>query len=58
VQVQFTRSADNGTVAEVARPDGVRIRVGSYDRTGLVPHDAAHLIIERAFGLRHGFWAA
>ena len=22
----------------------------------LVPHDAAHLIIERAFGLQHGFW--
>ena len=56
MQVQFTRRADNGTVAGFVRPDGVRVRVGSYDRTGLVPHDEAHLIIERAFRLQHGFW--
>ena len=56
MQVQFTRRPDNGTIAEFTRPDGVRVRIGSYDRTGLVPHDAAHLIIERAFRLQRGFW--
>ena len=56
MEVKFTRRPDNGTVAEFSRPDGVRIRLSSYDRTSLVPHDAAHLLIERAFGLRHGVW--
>ncbi len=56
MQVQFTRRPDNGTIAEFRRPDGVRIRLSSYDRTSLVPHDAAHLVIERAFRLQHGVW--
>ncbi|GAA0634808.1 hypothetical protein GCM10009547_43630 [Sporichthya brevicatena] len=56
MEVQFTRRPDNGTVAEFTRADGVRVRVDSYDRTGLVPHDASHLLIERAFRLAHGFW--
>ncbi len=54
--MQFTRRPDNGTIADFLRPDGVQVRVSSYDRTGLVPHDAAHLVIERAFRLSHGFW--
>jgi hypothetical protein len=56
VLIRFTRRTDNGTAAEFTRPDGVRLRLHSYDRTGLVPHDAAHLVVERAFRLRHGVW--
>ncbi len=56
MEVEFTRRPDSGTVAVFTRADGVRVRVNSYDRTGLVPHDASHLLIERAFRLRHGFW--
>lgn len=54
--VGFTRRADNGTVAEFTRRDGVGLRLHSYDRTELVPHDAAHLVVERAFGLTQGLW--
>ncbi|MGQ0845757.1 MAG: hypothetical protein ACT4QF_16675 [Sporichthyaceae bacterium] len=58
MQVVFTRREDNGTVAEYVRPDGVRLRLHSYDRTGQVPHDAAHLVVERACRLEHGLWGA
>lgn len=27
-----------------------------FPKKGPVPHDAVHMIVERALGLRHGFW--
>ena len=58
VEVEFQRRADDGSVAEIARADGVRLRMRSYDVTNEVPHDAVHLIGERALGITDGLWGS
>ncbi len=40
---------------EVARADGSRTG-SSFPHKGPAPHDAVHLIVERAFGLTDAFW--
>ncbi|MDL5154962.1 hypothetical protein [Actinomycetospora termitidis] len=58
MEVEFTRRADGGSVAEIARVDGVRLRMRSYDVTNQVPHDAIHLIGERALGMSDGLFGS
>lgn len=58
VHVEFSRRPDGGSLALITRDDGVRLRLRSYDRTGEVPHDAVHLVGERALGLDRGLWGS
>ena len=58
MHVEFSRRPDGGSLALIDRDDGVRLRLRSYDRTGEVPHDAVHLVGERALGLTTGLWGS
>ena len=58
MDVAFSKRPDGGSLALVERDDGLRLRLRSYDRTGEVPHDAVHLIGERALGLTGGLWGS
>lgn len=58
VEVRFIRRADNGSMAEFSRPDGVQVRLQSFDRTGVVPHDLAHLVVEKSMRLDTGLWGS
>ena len=58
MDVAFSKRPDGGSLALIDREDGVRLRLRSYDRTGEVPHDAVHLIGERALGLTGGLWGS
>lgn len=58
MHVAFTRRPDGGSLADIDRGDGLRLRLRSYDRTGSVPHDAVHLLGERALGMARGLWGS
>jgi hypothetical protein len=58
VEVEFRKRDDGGSLALIDRDDGVRLRLRSYDRTARVPHDAVHLLGERALGVRGGLWGS
>ncbi|RST29878.1 hypothetical protein HMF7854_02860 [Sphingomonas ginkgonis] len=40
---------------DAVRPDGSRLSF-EFPKKGPVPHDAVHLLVERAFGFGQGFW--
>jgi hypothetical protein len=56
--VTFTRREGGGSTAEFVRPDGVTVRMRSYDRKHRIPHDLAHLVAERAFRVERGVWGS
>jgi hypothetical protein len=58
MRVEFWRREDGGSLALIDRDDGVRLALRSYDRTGEVPHDAVHLIGERALAMADGLWGS
>jgi hypothetical protein len=58
VHVAFSPRPDGGSLADIDRGDGLRLRLRSYDRTGVVPHDAVHFVGERALGLTGGLWGS
>ena len=58
MQVTFTRREGGGSTAEFRRPDGVTVRIRSYDRKHRIPHDLAHLVAERAFRVERGVWGS
>ncbi|HSK57819.1 MAG TPA: hypothetical protein VK935_02080 [Actinomycetospora sp.] len=58
MHVAFSKRPDGGSLADVDRGDGLRLQLRSYDRAGVVPHDAVHLLGERALGLTGGLWGS
>ncbi|HZB49589.1 MAG TPA: hypothetical protein VE547_10890 [Mycobacteriales bacterium] len=58
MRVTFTRQVGGGSTAEFVRPDGVTVRMRSYDRKHAIPHDLAHLVAERAFRVQRGVWGS
>lgn len=58
MEVAFFPGDRGGSVAVIARDDGVQLRLRSYDRKSTVPHDLVHFVAERAFGLRQGVWGS
>lgn len=58
MRVTFTRLPGGGSTAEFQRPDGVTVRLQSYDRKHRIPHDLAHLVAERAFRVDRGVWGS
>jgi hypothetical protein len=58
MDIEITRGARGETVSTVRRADGVTLRMRSYDRKHPIPHDLAHLALERRFALRGGVWGS
>ncbi|RKS79719.1 hypothetical protein BZB76_1196 [Actinomadura pelletieri DSM 43383] len=58
MDVTFQRLGGNRYFANAARADGVTVRVPGYDRTSAIPHDLAHFVAEREFGVTRGFWGS
>ncbi len=56
MEIIFTRTGERSYTTVVVRDDRVTIRVPSFDRPAWLPHDLAHYVVERALGLRQGFW--
>ena len=42
----------------ITRSDGVTYHVKGVGHMGVIPHDLAHFVVERALGLRRGFWGS
>lgn len=52
------RDRGGGSIAMITRPDGVRLRLTSYDRKYRVPHDLAHFATEKELGLTDGLFGS
>ncbi len=42
----------------ITRSDGVTYLVKGVGHMGVIPHDLAHFVVERALGIRRGFWGS
>lgn len=58
MRVEFAKAERGGSYALIDRPDGVRLRMASYDRKSQVPHDLTHFVVERTLGLQRGIWGS
>lgn len=58
MNIEFAKRRGGGSIALIDRPDGVRLRLSSYDRKSAVPHDVAHRVAERAFRLGGDLWGS
>jgi hypothetical protein len=58
MHVTFHRLAGNRYFTTAVRDDGVTATIPGYDRTSLIPHDLAHFVAEREFGMTRGFWGS
>jgi len=59
MQITFTRQDRDGRyVTHIERDDGVAYAVRGVGHNFEMPHDLAHLVIERALGLTTGFWGS
>jgi hypothetical protein len=58
MDVTFHRLAESRYFTTAVRDDGVTVRIPGYDRTSSIPHDLAHFVAEREFGMTRGFWGS
>ena len=56
--MDFAKRPGGGSVATITRPDGVRLRLTSYDRKYVVPHDLAHFATEQQLRMADGLWGS
>lgn len=56
MHLSLTRLDERRYETVIARGDGVRFHVKGVGHMFEIPHDLAHLAVEQALGLRHGFW--
>ena len=56
--MEFAKRPGGGSVATITRPDGVRLRLTSYDRKYVVPHDLAHFATEQQLRMADGLWGS
>ena len=56
MQITFTRTGLRTYATLAVRDDRVAVSVPSFDRPASLPHDIAHLVVERELGLSRGFW--
>ncbi|WUH97590.1 hypothetical protein OHR68_29275 [Spirillospora sp. NBC_00431] len=57
MDVTFHRLAGNLYFTTAVRDDGVTVTAPGYDRSA-IPHDLAHFVSEREFGMTRGFWGS
>jgi hypothetical protein len=55
LEITFTRTGPRAYSTSVRR-DRASFQLRNFDRASELPHDLAHYEVERALGLRHGFW--
>jgi hypothetical protein len=58
VLIVFARAARGESIATIYRTDGVVVELPSYSRKHRVPHDLAHAVTEREFGLADGVFGS
>lgn len=58
MHIVFTRGVAGFSTATIHRNDGVVVELPSYSRTHRVPHDLAHAVAEREFGLADGVFGS
>jgi hypothetical protein len=58
MRIVFTRGKWGESIATIHRHDGVVVELPSYSRTHRVPHDLAHAVAEREFGLVDGVFGS
>jgi hypothetical protein len=58
MRIVFTRATRGESIATIHRNDGVVVELPSYSRTHRVPHDLAHAVAERQFGLIDGVFGS
>jgi hypothetical protein len=58
MRIVFTRVGEGGSLATIHRHDGVVVELPSYSVTHKVPHDLAHAVAEREFGLADGVFGS
>jgi hypothetical protein len=58
MDLTVTRLDERRYETVIRRGDGVRFHVKGIGHMFAIPHDLAHLAIEQALGLRHGFWGS
>jgi len=56
MEVTFTKLAGQRYATSIRRSDGVVFSLRAAGASSAMPHDLAHLVIERELGLREGFW--
>jgi hypothetical protein len=57
MEIVVTR-VDAHRYSTVVERDGVRLRVPGYGLMRALPHDLAHLVVEKSLGLDRGFWGS
>jgi hypothetical protein len=58
MRIVFSRGDRGLTLATIYRPDGLVVGLPSYSVKHHVPHDLAHAVAERAFGLADGLFGS
>lgn len=58
MQLAVRRLGERNYETRVTRSDGVVFHVLGVGHTFEIPHDLAHYAIEKALGLRYGFWGS
>jgi len=58
MRIVFARAARGESVATIHRNDGVVVELPSFSRKHRVPHDLAHAVAEREFGLADGVFGS
>lgn len=56
MQITFKCGEERTYSITVLRNDKVLVAIKTHDRVKFIPHDLAHLIVERELGLHRGFW--
>ena len=56
MEITFAKKGLRDYQVVVKRDDGVLLKVQSFDRPILLPHDMAHFVVENELRLEHGFW--
>jgi hypothetical protein len=56
MKVTFTKRDNNAYSTVAVRDDNILLSVPAHDRPKIIPHDMAHLIVERELRLTSGFW--
>ncbi len=58
MRLQLKRLDERRYETLITRADGVTYLVKGVGHMGVIPHDLAHFVVERALGLRQGFWGS
>jgi len=58
MHLRLTRLDERRYETVITRSDGVTYLVKGVGHMGTIPHDLAHFVVERALGIRQGFWGS